>query len=100
MVSGLTDPPSPFDHSCAAALIWGVGGFDELRGFGCRVCGAPRMPVSGGLGITKSSKPCPRDSKITTKTKSLHFEDSFLQLTLPPNQSTKSEAWSCTVVVQ
>ena len=57
-------------------------------------------PYRAAWGSVKSSKPCPRDSKITTKTKSLHFEDFFLQLTLPPNQSTKSEAWYCTVVVQ
>ena len=36
-----------------------------------------------GVGVTKSSKPSPDHSKITTKTKTFHFEDFSFQPTLP-----------------
>ena len=86
---------------------WGVRGV--WGGLGWSVCASARMPglcspkcskpshdlvvryeglgvpgaVQRNLGITESSKPSPDHSKITIKTKALHFEDLSLQPTLP-----------------
>ena len=43
-------------------------------------------------------KPNPDHSKITTKTKNLSFFKTFPSSLHSPPQSTKSEAWYCTVV--
>ena len=49
---------------------WGTGVLGLAWAEDLRFC----ANAGRGLGVSKSSKPSPDHSKITTKTKTLHFE--------------------------